>query len=225
MSTWYVRDGGSALGLSNTQKRSGENLSSYRRDAYLIVDWVQFCWQVASQNEPPTAWNSCHRAEAFFHLPREREDVAHARIMLAQKKPMEALALLEPLEAGAEKQERWSHVIEIKILRALAHSMHAEEREAFTLLAQALQLAEPEGYIRRFVDEGSQMAVLLTRLRNQQRKHGPTPYLDTVLAAFGQGGTTPEHQPEAAGQRTTGQPLLDPFAERERVPYLVGTGD
>ena len=47
------------------------------------------------------------------------------------------LALLEPLEAGAEKQERWSHVIEIKVLQALAHSMRGEEPEAFTLLAQA----------------------------------------------------------------------------------------
>src|SRR5207245_9921668 len=109
----------------------------------------------------------------------------------------------------------WRHVIEIKVLQALALSVRGAEREAFTFLSQALQLAEPEGYIRRFVDEGSQMAVLLTRLRNQQRKHGPTPYVDTVLAAFGQGGTTPEHQPEAAGQRTTVQPPLDPLSERE----------
>jgi LuxR family maltose regulon positive regulatory protein len=87
-------------------------------------------------------------------------------------------------------------------------------------------LAEPEGYIRRFVDEGSQMAVLLTRLRNQQRKHGPTPYLDTVLAAFRQDGSTPEHQPGAAGQRTTVQPLLDPLSERElEVLHLLVRGD
>jgi LuxR family transcriptional regulator, maltose regulon positive regulatory protein len=70
------------------------------------------------------------------------------------------------------------------------------------------------------------MAVLLTRLRNQQRKQGPTPYLDTVLAAFRQDGTTPEHQPEAAGQRTTVQPLLDPLSERElEVLHLLVRGD
>jgi len=196
--------------------------SPYRRDAYLIVDWVQF-WLASGESERATHWARELLQQTRVHSPfaREREDVAHARIVLAQKRPMEAPALLEPLEAGAEKQERWSHVIEIKVLQALAHSMRGEEREAFTLLAQALQLAEPEGYIRRFVDEGSQMAVLLTRLRNQQRKQGPTPYLDTVLAAFRQDGTTPEHQPEAAGQ-----PLLDPLSERElEVLLLLVRGD
>ena len=166
-----------------------------------------------------------------MHSPfaREREDVARARIMLAQKRSTEALSLLEPLAAGAEKQERWSHVIEIKVLQALAHHMRdstdapqASGREAFTLLAQALRLAEAEGYLRRFVDEGSQMAVLLTKLRDQQRKHGPTSYLDTVLTAFRQDGTTPER----AGQRTTAQPLLDPLSERElEVLHLLVRGD
>ena len=201
--------------------------SLYRRDAYLIVDWVQF-WLASGESERATHWARELLQQTRVHSPfaREREDVARARIVLAQRRPMEALALLEPLEAGAEKQERWSHVIEIKVLQALAHSMRGAEREAFTFLAQALQLAEPEDYIRRFVDEGSQMAVLLTRLRNQQRKHGPTSYLDTVLAAFRQDGSTPEHQPGAAGQRTTLQPLLDPLSERElEVLHLLVRGD
>jgi len=204
-----------------------KTFSPYRRDAYLIVDWVQF-WLVSGESERATHWVRELQQQSRVHSPfaREREDVAHARIMLAQKKPMEALALLEPLGANAEKQERWSHVIEIKVLRALAYSILDEEREAFTLLAQALQLAEPEGYIRRFVDEGSPMSILLTGLRNQQRKHGPTPYVDRVLASFGQGGSAPEHQPEAAGQRTTGQPLLDPLSERElEVLHLLVRGD
>src|SRR2546427_4231042 len=107
--------------------------SPYRRDAYLIVDWVQF-WLASGESERATHWAQELTQQTRVHSPfaREREDVAHARIVLAQKRPMEALALLEPLEAGAEKQERWSHVIEIKVLRALAHSMHGEEREAFT---------------------------------------------------------------------------------------------
>ena len=204
-----------------------KTFSPYRRDAYLIVDWVQY-WLASGESERATHWvrELVQQSRVQSPFAREREDVAHARILLAQKKPMEALALLEPLGAGAEKQERWSHVIEIKVLQALAHSMGGEEQEAFTLLAQALQLAEPEGYIRRFVDEGSPMAILLTGLRNQQRKHGLTPYVDTVLAAFGQGGTTPEHLPEAAGQRTTVHPLLDPLSERElEVLHLLVQGN
>jgi outer membrane PBP1 activator LpoA protein len=85
------------------------------RDAYLIVDWVQF-WLASGESERATHWARELLQQTRVHSPfaREREDVAHARIVLAQKRPMEALALLEPLEAGAEKQERWSHVIEIQ---------------------------------------------------------------------------------------------------------------
>jgi LuxR family maltose regulon positive regulatory protein len=102
--------------------------SPYRRDAYLIVDCVQF-WLASGESERATHWARELLQQTRVHSPfaREREDVAHARIVLAQKRPMEALALLEPLEAGAEKQERWSHVIEIKVLQALAHSMRGEE--------------------------------------------------------------------------------------------------
>jgi len=82
-----------------------------------------------------------------------------------------------------------------------------------------VRLAEPEGYIRRFVDEGAPMAALLSRLREQERKQGPTSYLDTVLAAF-----APSPRNGKAEKRLTGEsdhqygpmsPLLEPLSERE----------
>ncbi len=149
--------------------------SPYRRDVYVIGDWVQF-WVASGALDRATHWAEELAQSARVHSPfaREREDVARARIL------------------------------------------------ALTVLAQAVQLAEPEGYIRRFVDEGPQIAVLLSRLREQQRKHGPTPYLDTVLAAFRQDGTAQER----AGQRTTAQPLLDPLSARElEVLQLLARGD
>ncbi len=88
-----------------------------------------------------------------------------------------------------------------------------------------MHLAEPEGYIRIFVDEGPPMAALLSRLREQQRKHEPTAYLDTVLAAFRGVGTAYERPYEKPGQRTTAQPLLEPLSERElEVLRLVARG-
>jgi LuxR family transcriptional regulator, maltose regulon positive regulatory protein len=58
------------------------------------------------------------------------------------------------------------------------------------------------------------MATLLTTLRNQQRKRGPTPYLDAVLSTFLAEMSTREGCPEHAGQQRP-QPLLDPLSERE----------
>ena len=203
--------------------------SPYRRDAYLIVHWVQF-WLASGEPEHAIHWERELLQQTRVPSPfvREREDVARTRIVLAQKMPMEALALLETLEAGAEKQERWSHVIEIKVLQALAHSMRGEEPEAFAFLAQALQLAKPENYIRIFVDEGAQMKALLSHLREQERKKGPTPYLDALLAAFSSESAT--HNSPLGGNQSRGrvlEPLLvEPLSERElEVLHLIARGD
>src|SRR5260370_14749122 len=117
-------------------------------------------------------------------LTREREDVAQARILLATARPPLALQPLEPALQRAATGQRWGHVIEIRLLQALAYQMLHQEAQALVALSEAIRLAEPEGYIRSFVDEGAPMATLLSQLRQEQRKHGPTSYLDTVLAAF-----------------------------------------
>ena len=62
--------------------------------------------------------------------------------------------------------------------------MRDEEQEALAILAQAMQLAEPEGYVRIFVDEGAPMASMLSRLRDQEDRQVPRAYVDIVLAAF-----------------------------------------
>ena len=117
----------------------------------------------------------------------------------------------------------------MKILQALAHHMRHGDQQALTILAQAMHLAVPEGYIRTFVDEGPQMRVLLSRLREQERKKGPTPYLDELLAAFSPEGMT--HKPPLRGSdqprgRVLEQPLVEPLSERElEVLHLIARGD
>ncbi len=147
--------------------------------------------------EEITQQSSVHSPSAHEHAPlaHEREDVARARILLAQQKPALAISLLEPLSDIAERQERWSHVIEMKVLQALAHTLRNEDQAALTALAQAVHLAEPEGFIRIFADEGAAMATLLSRLRDQERMQGPTAYLDTLLAVFSPGSAT--HKPSS----------------------------
>jgi LuxR family maltose regulon positive regulatory protein len=222
------------LAFQKAEEALTKTYSRYRRDAYLIVHWVQ-CWLASGEMERALNWlrevAQPTSVQTAVHSPlaQEREDVARIRILLAQKMPAEALSLLEPLQVNAEQQERWSHVIEMKVLQALAHSMRNEDQEAFTALTQAVHLAEPESYIRIFVDEGPVLATLLSRLRNQERKQGPTSYLDALLAAFSSERTT--HQPlppgaESSRKRALEQPLVEPLSERElEVLYLVAQGD
>jgi LuxR family maltose regulon positive regulatory protein len=208
--------------------------SLYRRDAYLIVHWMQF-WLATGEQERARNWlreiEQPGSGDSAVHAPlaHEREEVARARMLLAQQMPAEALALLGPLLGRAEQQERWSHVIEMKVLQSLAHSMHNEEQVALTVLSQAVHLAEPEGYMRIFVDEGPALATLLSRLRDQQRIQGPTPYLDALLAAFSSERVMHRSHPPGSslpGGRLLEQALIDPLSERELdVLQLIAQGD
>ena len=209
--------------------------SAYRRDAYLIVHWVQY-WLVSGELERAMNWvqeiaqhSSTHSSTMHEHstLAHEREDVARARILLVQQLPTEAISLLKPHLVNAEKQERWSHVIEMKVLQTLAHSNRNEDQKALTVLAQAVHLAEPEGFIRTFVDEDTAMETLLYRLRVQERRKGPTPYLDTLLAAFSPESAThqPLRQSDQSKGRNTKQSLVEPLSERElEVLHLLANG-
>jgi LuxR family maltose regulon positive regulatory protein len=92
---------------------------------------------------------------------REFEHITLARMLLAEPVLDEATRLLERLLDAAEEGGRTGSVIEILVLLALAHQMDGDVERALTSLERALGLAEPEGYVRIFVDEGPPMAALL----------------------------------------------------------------
>ncbi|HEY4035427.1 MAG TPA: LuxR C-terminal-related transcriptional regulator [Ktedonobacteraceae bacterium] len=155
----------------------------------------------------------------------EREEVACVRILLTQAQPDRALQRLEPVLQRATTGQRWGHVIEIRFLQALAHQMLHEEIQALDALSEAVRLAEPEGYIRSFVDEGASMAALLFRLREEQHTDRVIPYLDTLLAAFAQKSQVQKDQPKQVLGCTMDQPLLVPLSERElQVLQLLAHG-
>lgn len=161
--------------------------SPYNRAWLTSVEQVRL-WLALGELEKAIAWTEevIGGKRVVSLLAREREAVACARVRLAQKKPAEALSLLEPFIDTASQQERWDHVIEMRLLQALAHSMCNEVPQALFALSQAVLLAEPECYVRRFVDEGTPLEELLSTMREQEEQQGSTPYLDLLLAAFAQ---------------------------------------
>jgi LuxR family maltose regulon positive regulatory protein len=100
---------------------------------------------------------------------QEPEYLVLARVLLAQGRPGQALALLDRLFAAAVTQDRTGSVIEAGALRALALAAMGEDADAVAGLAGALALACPPGYVRVFADEGPPMAALLARLIAAQR--------------------------------------------------------
>jgi LuxR family maltose regulon positive regulatory protein len=91
-------------------------------------------------------------------------------------------------------------VIEILMLQSLAYQAQGNQPRALATLERALALAEPEGYVRSFVDEGEAMRLLIEK-RSRNRDHPLSGYADKLLAAY----TQPAAAPKMAAQKMTAQ--------------------
>ena len=160
--------------------------------------------------------------------PQEREYLVLARVLLAEGRPRQALALLERLLHAAVTQDRTGSVIEVQALRALALAADGEETAAVAALAGALTLGCPQGYVRVFADEGAPMRALLARLIAAQRaeqspaRRVPPGYLAQIVQAF-----DPELAVPGAGRRAAPAVpgLAEPLTDRElEVLRLLAAG-
>jgi LuxR family maltose regulon positive regulatory protein len=81
-----------------------------------------------------------------------------ARVWLAQGKADQAAALLERVRIGAEDAGRSGRALEAQMLQALAEQAAGKEEQAIHSLNKVLAWAEPEGYVRLFIEEGAPVA-------------------------------------------------------------------
>ena len=140
---------------------------------------------------------------------REFDHVTLARLLLARSggaarddSLREVQAFLERLLDAAERGGRGRSVIEILALQAIARRTAGDMTGALASLTRALLLAEPEGYVRLFVDEGPAMQALL----ESAAKHDTAPdYGRRLRAAFGM----------AADGTPGNRALIEPLSERE----------
>jgi LuxR family maltose regulon positive regulatory protein len=134
--------------------------------------------------------------------------------------------LLRLLQQAAESDRRTGSLIEILVLGALAQQAQGDLTGALTALESALALAEPEGYLRIFVDEGAAIAKLL----RQAQSRGIRPnYVSKLLAAFGaeeqRSGGADERQGSPLPLRPPAPLLIEPLTERElELLRLVAAG-
>jgi LuxR family transcriptional regulator, maltose regulon positive regulatory protein len=153
--------------------------------------------------------------------PREREYLVLARLLLAQRTPERAAAMLDRWHALAVAQERTAGVLEIRVLQALAEQARGDDGAALAALAEALAAGAAEGHVRVFVDEGAPVAVLLRELvigRRLEQLTGadtvPRAFLARLTAAFDRRGT-PVVAPARHGA-VAAPGLVEPLSARER---------
>jgi len=145
--------------------------------------------------------------------------VVLARTLLARERWDEAIGLLSRLLEAAEAGERTSKAIEILGLQAMAAQAKGDTSLALAAIENALTLAEPEGFVQTFVDEGPPMAHLLYEAFGR----GIAPdYVRRLLGAF---PVVDPEQPTSEQPRGTESDLVEPLSERElEVLQLVAEG-
>jgi LuxR family transcriptional regulator, maltose regulon positive regulatory protein len=139
----------------------------------------------------------------------EFEHLIFARMLLAcyrAERPAssirEVILLVERLLRGAEEGARTGSLLEILVVQALAQQTQGDIPGALAPLQRALTLAEPEGYVRTFADDGPAMASLLRAAAKQGMARS---YIGSLLAAF-----------DTTGDRGQVKPgLIEPLSERE----------
>ena len=182
-----------------------------------VALWQTRLWLEQGQHELASQWAAKSGLDVngekkpladtdYFQLI---EYIALARVLLAIGGSAEAIGLLQWLSEQSKTGGRTARLIEILILQALALQTLGEEETAVTTLEQALILAEPNGFIRVFVDEGSPIARLLYEAAN--RSISPD-YARQVLAAF----PIPEPKPtDLLRSKPSTDELIEPLSERE----------
>jgi LuxR family maltose regulon positive regulatory protein len=133
------------------------------------------------------------------------------RLLLLQERVVEAQSWLAELAAFTEAHGIGRWLLTARILQALAAERMGDRAGAREFLAEAVQRAAPEGYVRAFLDEDPRLIALLPEVRS-----AAPAFVDQLLEAAGVGRLHPV---------TVTQALVDPLSERElEVLDLIAAG-
>ena len=156
--------------------------------------------------------------------PGEYETLTLARVRLAEGEFTGVDDLLERLLAPAETQKRTGSVIEILLTQALVHQAQEHPSQSLAALERALELAEPEGYRRIFVDEGEAMRRLLLQYKStidKQAAPSRRGYVDKLLVAF----SPPAAISAPSAITDDGSVIVEPLTHRElEILHLIAEG-
>ena len=188
---------------------------------------VRFWMRVNDQRRVEEWVSTCGlTCEDTILYPYESQYTTLAKVMIWQGRNEEALELLAKLAPPEQLAYRKGKIYYIWALQAIALRQLNDLDGALMKLKDSLSLAQPEGYIRAYVDEGHLMEDLLARGTAQGiwRQASLDGYVDILMAAFEKERTqsaatlklpreVPPFQPQPG--RTGGMELVEALSERE----------
>lgn len=138
----------------------------------------------------------------------------------------QALRLIRTLSGAAGSTHNTRLQITLLCVQALALQALGCNREAHTVLAEALALGEPGGFVRTFVDLGPRLRAPLERLAVAPAAgaHAPAPaYIRRILAAYAPLPPSPQQAHAERGSGRWPDPLVEPLTARElEILTLIG---
>jgi LuxR family maltose regulon positive regulatory protein len=207
----------------------------------LRVQW----WLASGKLTEASAWATQARDSLDTWDPlRKREMLMLVRVCLAQQNSAQAIEMLDGFRHHLEQSGDSETAIQFLALQVVALHQAGKRELAAAAAARLLQLSEPEGYIRVYLDAGAPMKQALRALLSARQEGKPgapapsisRPYVLRVLAAFEQeedrstqGRDVPpapthktlSHTPHNAVQRG----LIEPLSRQEqRVLRLLVAG-
>jgi LuxR family maltose regulon positive regulatory protein len=158
-------------------------------------------------------------SDESLEFENELTHISRTRVLYAMDKLNEAIRILSRLEENAQSSGRNGRSIEIMLLKALVMQKMGDTRIAVNALTKSLTLAEPEGYVRVFLDEGQPMKMLLAQWLTQNNTSLLMNYASHLLIQF---DAEPHGDTVATSLRQT---LAEPLSPRElEVLHLVALG-
>ncbi len=138
--------------------------------------------------------------------------------------------LAERVYQGERHCQHLPIALETLLLLSQMYAVLGDVQNSLSTATKALELAEPEGFISPFIEEGQPVADLLTELLNGNLPEKVQPaYIQQLLAAYPnphppQVETRP--LPSAQSPAAVVQPLVEPLSARElEVLRLIAQGD
>jgi len=211
----WVRQAGAdpegALLAMNEAHRVASQFDASELDDILVTLNRARLWVAQERLQDASRWAERWEEERRSLRPlgsyyfQELNQTTLARVRLAEGRVREALGMLDELLEAVRRLGRVSAVIETQALRAVCFWRQDRQEEALAALAEALGLAEPEGYVRVFLDCPAPMTALLYEAAS--RGLGGT-YAGRLLAAA-------DREAPGGSTRLPCGETVEPLSERE----------
>jgi len=146
-------------------------------------------------------------------IPALQEQIMWARVSVARQEAREVLKQLEGLLEQARHLGLFRWVIQIYCLQSLALYAQKRTKEALCKLKSALALAEPQGYVEVFLEEGPRILELIRMAQKQGLAPG---FVSRLIEAF---------TSRPCGRQAKPPSLQGPLSKREiELVHLIAEG-